>query len=103
MYRVEVSQKPGLLGRILLGIAALGIVVIGFFFLTIALVAGAILALVIGVRLWWTMRKLKRDMAAAGSAPGGGDTRAGGSEALEGDYQVVERESGNEKLPQRDS
>lgn len=97
MYRVYVSQKPGLLARILIGIAALGVVVVGFFFLTIALVAGAILALIIGARLWWTMRKLQRDMAASANAPG--TTQARPHEALEGEYQVVERESSEEKLP----
>lgn len=90
-------QKPGLLGRIVLAIATLALVVVGFFFFTIALVAGAILALVIGVRLWWTLRKFKRAQAEMGSMqrePGSG---TGG--AIDGEYQVVERETSAERLP----
>lgn len=91
------QQKPGLVSRILLGIAALGVVIIGFFFLTIALVAGALLALVVGVRLWWTLRKLKREMG--GAAPHSPGPVEPGKDALDGEYQVVERESNAPKLP----
>lgn len=100
MAQILISQKPGLVTRILLGIATLALVIAGFFFLTIALVAGALLALVIGARLWWTLRKIKRDMAQGASAT---STHAGtqgtGKEALDGEYQVVDRETGATKLP----
>ena len=69
----------GWLQRALLAVAAAGIVLVGFFFLTVALVAGAILAGVIAVRWWWFVRKLKqRVRAQQGPAP------------LEGDYSVVQ-------------
>jgi len=101
VYRLSTQQKPGLLARILLGIAAVGLVIVGFFFFTIALIAGALLALVIGVRLWWMLRKLKRAAAEAGGIdPGGaGNGRSGHSAPLDGEYQVVERETSGEKLP----
>ena len=102
MDQLPGAQKPGLLTRIVLGIAALGVVIVGFFFLTVALIAGALLALVVGVRLWWTLRKFKRDMAAASGSPMSGGPRDAGKDALDGEYQVVERESGATKLPTKD-
>lgn len=90
-------RKPGLIARILLGVAALGVVVVGFFFLTVALIAGALLALVVGLRVWWTLRKLKRDMASGTTQTHG--PFASGKDALDGEYQVVERESNGPKLP----
>jgi predicted lipid-binding transport protein (Tim44 family) len=81
------TTKPGWFARILLTLATVALVIVGFFFLTAALIAGAILALVIGVRLWWTLRKLKR----AGAGARGG--------ALDGEYQVVERATAGERLP----
>ena len=63
----------------LFAVAAAGLVLVGFFFLTVALVAGAILAGVIALRWWWFVRKLKQRLQAQqGPAP------------LEGDYSVVE-------------
>ncbi|HTE13907.1 MAG TPA: hypothetical protein VK642_02405 [Burkholderiales bacterium] len=85
-------QKPGLITRILLSLATVVLVIVGFFFLTAALIAGTLLALVVGVRLWWAIRKLKR--AQPGSVNG---SRGGG--VLDGEYQVVERESTAEPLP----
>ncbi len=84
---MNTATRPGWVSRILLTLATLGLVIVGFFFLTAALIAGAILALVIGVRLWWTLRKLKR----AGAHTGGS--------ALEGEYQVVERDTAASRLP----
>ena len=54
-------------------LATLG--VLGFFFLTVALAAGAMLAAVILLRFWWLRRKLR---ATAGAA------------TYEGDYVVVQ-------------
>ncbi len=94
------TQKPGWIARILLGITTLALVVVGFFFFTVALVAGALIALVIGVRLWWMMRKLKRAHAdMQGSASTSYQPDQTNSAVVDGEYQVVERESGVEKLP----
>ena len=87
-------MKPNWLARILFTLTTLTLVVLGFFFLTVALAVGAVVALVFGVRLWWTLRKLKR----AGGAfhtplASSGDT------VVEGEFQVVERESHGGKLP----
>lgn len=60
-----------------LAVAAALLIIVGFFFLTVAIVAGAFLALVIAVRWWWILRKLR--------------AQAARSEALEGEYHVVER------------
>jgi hypothetical protein len=49
---------------------------VGFFFVTVALVAGAIVALVILTRLWWVSRKLRR---------------AQEQTELHGEFTVVER------------
>jgi predicted lipid-binding transport protein (Tim44 family) len=96
---VNAPQKPGWLARIGLALITVGLVIVGFFFLTAALIAGALIALVVGVRLWWTLRKLKR---AAAEAPVYGDAHGSTRDsrgALDGEYEVVERESGNAKLP----
>lgn len=66
--------------RVLYAIVGLALVILAFFFLTVALVAGALLALAILARLWWISRKLRRE-------PGGA--------ALEGEYRVVSRRDGD--------
>ena len=71
--------------RLLLTAGGAVILVLGFFFLTIAIVAGVVLAAVIGARLWWRMRKLKR------TAPV--------DDTVEGEYVVVERETRYRDLP----
>ena len=45
------------LTRTLITLTTIALVALGFFFLTIALVIGGVLALVLGVRLWWTLRR----------------------------------------------
>jgi membrane protein implicated in regulation of membrane protease activity len=50
--------------------------VAAFFFVTVALVAGALLAMVVAVRWWWMLRRLRG--------------RAKNSQALEGEYHVVQ-------------
>ena len=67
----------GWLQRALLALVGIGIVVVGFVFITIALIATALLVLAIGARWWWVMRKVRAQVKA--------------SEALEGEYTVVER------------
>lgn len=71
------GRTGGWLQRILLALLGLVIVVAAFFFLTVAIVAGALLALVVGVRVWWIMRRLRKQAQA--------------SAALEGEFTVVER------------
>ena len=73
--------------RVLLTLLGAGVIVVGFFFLTLALAAGAILAAVIGMRVWWIMRRLRT--ASTASAP------------LEGQYSVVEQSSPEEPRPRR--
>ena len=64
-------------------VVGVGLAIAAFFFLMFALVAGAIIATAIGIRLWWVMRKLR--------------AQARKTEALEGEYTVVERAP--ERLP----
>jgi hypothetical protein len=74
---VRARARGSWLQRVLLGVAAISLALVAFFFLTIALIAGALLALAIGARWWWVLRKLRRQAKA--------------SEALEGEYTVLER------------
>ena len=87
LFRAQAPQSW--FARLLLTLAAVALAIVGFFFLTAALVAGALIALVVGVRLWWTLRKVKR-------APAGAATSNG---ALDGEFKVVERESTAARLP----
>ena len=84
-------QKPGWIARILITLTTVTLVILGFFFLTVALV--------IGVRFWWTLRKLKRMQ---GNVPHA--SRTGGDTVVDGEYRVIEGESSVTRLPQnRDS
>jgi predicted lipid-binding transport protein (Tim44 family) len=98
-----VVQKPSWIARILLSLATVGLVIVGFFFLTVALVVGALIALVIGVRLWWMIRKIKRAHADLHSAPHASEhsNQADHSDrsVVDGEYQVVERETTAPQLP----
>lgn len=71
------GRTGGWLQRILLALLGLLILVAGFFFLTVAIVAGAFLALGIGIRIWWTLRRLRKQAQA--------------NAALDGEFTVVER------------
>ena len=71
------SGRSGWLQRALITIAAVSLAIVATLFLTVALIAGAFIALAIGVRWWWVLRKLRRQAKA--------------TEALEGEYSVVER------------
>lgn len=66
----------GWLQRAGVALFAITVIVLGFFFLTIALVAGALLAAVIAIRFWWIMRKIRAAQQA--TAP------------LEGEYTIAE-------------
>ncbi len=91
-------QKPGFIARILITLTTVTLVILGFFFLTVALAVGAVVALVIGVRFWWTLRKLKRMQGDVQHTPRTSDT------VVNGEYRVIEGESRVTRLPQnRDS
>ncbi len=77
-------RSTSLLGRIVFTLVALVIVVLGFFFFAVALVAGAILAAILGARLWWHMRKLKKQA---------------NKDVVEGEYTVVEHVEIRPTLP----
>ena len=69
-------RRTNWLERVLYAVGGVAVNVIGFFFVTVAIVVGAILALVIVARLWWLSRKLER---------------ARNRNVVEGEYKVVER------------
>lgn len=71
------SAGGGWLQRTLVLIAGAGLAIVAFFFITIALIAAAFIALAIGVRWWWISRRLRAEAKA--------------SEAIEGEYTVVDR------------
>lgn len=75
-HRTFAPQGRNWLERVLYALLGLTVLVLAFFFLTVALVAGALLAAVIAVRWWWLARKL-RQRADEGT--------------LEGEYTVVEQ------------
>lgn len=82
---MNAPATPGWIARILLTLGTLTLVVLGFFFLTIALAVGAVVALVIGVRLWWTLRKLKKSSPVSQQTP---TTR--NDTVVDGEYRVIE-------------
>jgi hypothetical protein len=59
-----------------LAVAGITLAFLAFFFIAVALVAGACLALGIAVRWWWLMRRLRAKAKATGP--------------LEGEYAVIE-------------
>jgi hypothetical protein len=71
------KRSTNWLQRVLLVAAGLTVAVAAFFFLMFALAAGAVLALAIGIRFWWVTRKLR--------------AQAKNTQALEGEYTIVER------------
>ena len=65
------------LQQAVLAIVGVAVIVVAFFFVTVALIAGALLAIGIALRWWWVVRRLRK--ASANSGP------------LEGEYVVIER------------
>jgi predicted lipid-binding transport protein (Tim44 family) len=63
------------LARILVTTVGLVLAVVAFFFLTVALVVGALLVAIIAVRVWWALRRIRSEQQA--------------SAALEGEYTIV--------------
>lgn len=73
--RFAARPQAGLIERIVFFVLGLVILVAAFFFIGIALIAGAILAGVILLRFWWLKRKLRQ---------------AHTESFVEGEYQVIE-------------
>ena len=65
-----VRTGGGWLARIAFVVLGLGVAVIAFFALTLALMIGAVVALVIGARWWWLMRRVRKTAAAQGPIEG---------------------------------
>lgn len=70
--------QHGLIERIVYGAFGLLVLVAAFFFVGIAIAAGAILAAALATRWWWIRRKLHKAQQA---------------EVVEGEYRVVEAEA----------
>ncbi len=64
-----------------------GFVVLGFFALMIVGSIVAVMAAVIGIRVWWFKRKLRGQMQSGQSSDPGTGATAGG--VIEGEYKVV--------------
>jgi len=75
------------LQRAILFVLAVTITILAFFFLTVALIAGAVLASIIAVRWWWLTRKLKPQAV---------------DQTFEGEYTVIEHSLIDPDIPPRD-
>ena len=80
--RIMTRPQAGLLERIVFFALGLIVLVVAFFFIGIALVAGAILAGLFLIRLWWLKRKLQR---------------AEQDTYVEGEYAVIENSISDER------
>lgn len=83
---IRIIHRPqaGLLERMVFFALGLVILVAAFFFIGIALIAGAILAGVILIRWWWLQRKLRREQQ---------------DSYVEGEYTVVETAITDQRAP----
>lgn len=75
------------LQRVIWFVLAATIAVLAFFFLTVVLIAGAVLASFIAVRWWWITRKLRPATV---------------DQTFEGEYTVIEHSRGETPVPPRD-
>jgi Zn-dependent membrane protease YugP len=82
--RFTVRPQAGLIERIVFFALGLVVLVAAFFFIGIALIAGAILAGVILLRFWWIKRKLRQ---------------AQEESYVEGEYRVVESAITDQRKP----
>jgi len=82
--RPSARPQAGLLERIVFSVLGLVVLVAAFFFIGIALIAGAILAGVILLRWWWIKRKLRQAEAES---------------FVEGEYRVVETLVTDQRTP----
>ena len=78
------GRRTSWLQRAVLAVLAAALAVTAFFFLVFALIAGALIALAVGIRFWWVLRRLR--------------AQAQASAALEGEYTVIEREGSGRQL-----
>jgi O-antigen/teichoic acid export membrane protein len=69
---------PRALARVAFAILGVAVAALALFFLTFALIIGAVIALVLAARWWWIMRRARAAHKAAGS--------------IDGEYTVVERD-----------
>lgn len=81
--RIMTRPQAGLLERIVFFALGLIVLVVAFFFIGIALVAGAILAVIFLIRLWWLKRKLQR---------------AAQDSYVEGEYTVIENSISDQRV-----
>ena len=75
-----ISATPrgrSLLARTMLVLAGTAVLLVGFFFLTVALVAGSLFAAAIALRWWWVVRRIRAERKR--SAP------------LDGEYTVIDQ------------
>jgi membrane protein implicated in regulation of membrane protease activity len=72
--------------RVVYALVCAALIVLAFFFVTVALIAGAIVALVVIGRLWWISRKLSRTQEQT---------------QIEGEFTVVERHDPIQKIETR--
>jgi len=80
--------RANLFERILLGVAALAVLVLLFFFLAAALVLGSIVVTALLVRYWWFKRSIRRP---------------GETDPITTEYTVIERERDSQpRLPDED-
>lgn len=82
--RINTRPQAGLVERIVFFVLGLVVLVVAFFFIGIALIAGAILAGVILLRFWWFKRKLRQ---------------AHEESYVEGEYRVVETVITHQRTP----
>jgi Zn-dependent membrane protease YugP len=84
--RIRFIHPPSasLFERILFALLGLVILIAAFFFIGIALIAGAVLACVILIRFWWLKRKLSSE------AP---------DQVVEGEFSVVETVITDQRTP----
>lgn len=83
-FRINARPQAGLIERIVFFVLGLVVLVAAFFFVGIALIAGAILAAVILLRFWWIKRKLRQ---------------AHEDSYVEGEYRVVETTITDQRIP----
>ena len=77
------SRGKAWLQTALLAVVGITLAVVGFFFVAVALLAGVCLALVIAVRWWWLVRRLRAARKAAGP--------------LEGEYVVLDKQVSDQR------
>ena len=83
--RIIAAPRPGLIGQVLDVLLGIVVLVLAFFFIGIALIAGAVLAVALLVRWWWLKRRLQRTVVDDG--------------VVEGEYTVVESVITDQRTP----